>query len=146
MLGIYKTRGFALPTAIFLLVILSIFAVGLLALNAYSQKSTINDVLDVKASFVAKTGIDYGAYLAVKNGACPTTAQTVNINEDYLKGFKFTYTCIQKTANEAGINQIYYTITSFGCNTTGTSCPDNAGRPSREDYVEKSLTTIVAKL
>lgn len=145
MLEISKPKGFALPSAIFLLVILSVLAVGLLAMNAYSQKSTISDVLDLKASFVAKAGLDYGVYFATRNGNCPTTAQTININEEHLTGFKFTYSCSQKIENEAGIEQVYYTITSFGCNTTGTNCPDNSGRPTREDYVEKSLTTIVAK-
>lgn len=140
-----KKKGFALPSAIFLLVMLSILGVGLLTFNSYSQKTMINDVLEAKANSVAKAGLDYGAYLASNSGICPTTAQTITLNESYLVGFKFTYSCSQNIANEAGIDQTYYVITSYGCNTTNANCPDNSGRPNQEDYVEKSLTLITSK-
>ncbi len=140
-----SNKGFALPSAIFLLVILSLLSVALFAINGYNQKSIIYDVSDTKAYFAAKAGLEYGSYIAVKTGTCSSTAQTVDLSTSYFLGFKATYSCIQTTSDEAGVNQTYYTITSVGCNTSATSCPEGTGRPSNEDYVEKSMTTIVAK-
>lgn len=144
MSEITKQKGFALPTTIFLLVVLSILAVALITVNIYSQKTIINDSLESKATFVAKAGIDYGAFLASKNDNCPSTPQTITLNEMYLDSFKFTYTCERNIVNEAGISKTYYSITSYACNSVNDKCPDNAGRPSREDYVEKSLTLVTS--
>lgn len=145
MLEIFKQKGFALPSSIFLLVILAMLSTALLAVSVYSQKSTIYDVLDTKAYFIAKAGVEYGAYLASKNGACSSTPQTVSVSEQHLEGFKFTITCTERTVNEAGLNQTYYTITSYGCNSNGSNCPDTGGRPGSETYVEKSLVVVIAK-
>lgn len=145
MLKISK-NGFALPSAIFLLVILSLMAVGMFAITGYSQKAVVFDILDTKAYFAAKAGVDYGSYMASKVSTCSTTPQTVNLTGSYFVGFKATYTCTQRTVDEAGVTQTYYTITSFGCNGSAANCPDAGGRPGSEDYVEKSMISIVAKL
>jgi MSHA biogenesis protein MshP len=138
-------KGFALPSAIFLLVILSLMAVGVFAINGYSQKSVVFDISDTKAYFAAKTGLEYGSYMASKMNSCSSTPQTVSLSGSYFVGFKTTYSCVQTTSDEAGVSQTYYTITSYGCNTTGTNCPEAVGRPSNEDYVEKSMVSVIAK-
>jgi MSHA biogenesis protein MshP len=145
MFLIHKNKGFALPSAIFLLVVLSLLAVALLAINSYSQKSSIADVLDTKAYLAAKLGSEYGSYQAIKNNSCSSTAQTVNITDSYFTGFKASYICETVSNDEAGVTQTYYKITAYGCNTSNTSCPDGTGKPSNEDYVEKSITMVVSK-
>lgn len=143
MFQTYK-RGFALPSALFLMVFLAMLGISILAINNYNQKSTIADMLETKAFLAAKLGVEYGSYQAIKNGICLGASQTVNITDSYFIGFKTSYTCQSRTSDEAGISSTYYTITSFGCNTTGASCPDGIGRPSTEEYVEKSITVIVS--
>jgi MSHA biogenesis protein MshP len=138
-------KGFALPSAIFLLVILSLMSIAVFAINGYNQKAIIYDVSDTKAYFAAKAGLEYGSYMAIKSGTCSSTAQTVDLSTNYFKGFKATYSCVANNVDEAGVLQTYYTITSVGCNSSGTSCPESAGRPSSEDYVEKSMTTIISQ-
>jgi MSHA biogenesis protein MshP len=138
-------KGFALPSAIFLLVILSLMSIAVFAINGYSQKASIYDVSDTKAYFAAKAGLEYGSYIAAKTGSCSSTAQTVDLSATYFKGFKATYSCVANNVDEAGVVQTYYTITSSGCNSSNISCPESSGRPLSEDYVEKSMTTIIAK-
>lgn len=121
-------------------------AIGVFAINGYSQKSLAFDVSDTKAYFAAKAGLEYGSYMASKMNSCSSTPQTINLSSSYFIGFKATYSCVEKTSDEAGVSQTYYTITSFGCNTSGTNCPEGAGRPSSEDYVEKSMVSVVAKI
>ena len=138
-------KGFALPSAMFLLVILASLAIGLFAVIGYSQKAVIDDVLDVKATMASKAVLDYGIYQVTKNGICSSANQTISFTENYFVGFKVTYSCNSVSADEAGITTNYYTITANACNTVGASCPEAIGKPTTENYVEKSLTALVSQ-
>lgn len=140
-----KNKGFALPTAIFILVVLSLLGTTLLSINSYNQKSGNLNLLETKAYFAAKTGAEYGVYQAVKNNICLNGYQTIDLSGNYFIGFKSSYNCVETSVDEAGIVQKYYKINSNGCNTLNLSCPDGSGNPSREDYVEKSITIIASK-
>jgi MSHA biogenesis protein MshP len=144
MFQIHK-RGFALPAAIFLLVTLSILAVALLKINVYTSKSSTMDILENKAYLAAKVGVEYAAYQAIKNDVCSAVSQTVNIGEQFFDGFKTSYSCQRRVVDEANVSQTYFTITSYGCNTTGASCPEAAGKPTTQDYAEKSISAVFAK-
>ncbi|NCQ51578.1 hypothetical protein GW796_06735 [archaeon] len=138
-------NGFALPSAIFILVVLSALSAAIMTVNRYTQKSTIADVLETKSYLAAKAGVEYGSFQALRNTVCNPTPQTVIMTDTFFSGFKFSYDCNETLSNEAGKNQSYYKITSWGCNSSNASCPDGVGQPTNENYVEKSLTVIVAK-
>lgn len=142
-----KIKGFALPSAIFLLVVLAMLVVGLLALNNFFGKNSTLDTLDTKAYLAAKAGLEYGLYQANKNSSCSSTGQTINLSGAFFQGFRATYTCTSQTSNEAGTTTTYYRVTSVGCNTTSATatCPETTTKPSSEDYVEKSLSATLAK-
>lgn len=145
MCQIYKfknKKGFALPGAIFLLVFLAVIMVTMLNFNKLLNQNTTVDVLDNKAFIAAKSGIDYAFYQIKKNGICNNSYQTINLSEADLVGFKFSYNCIAQTSNELDLNFTFYTVNSIGCNTTGSSCPEVAGRPTSNDYVEKNVTSL----
>lgn len=145
MSPIVKNKGFALPSALFLLVILTMLGAGLFLMNGYFQKNSIYDTLDAKAYLSAKAGLEYGLYQANKNATCNNVSQTISMTDPYFQGFKFTYTCNASTSDEAGNIVTYYTVSSVGCYTTGAQCPDSSTKPSTEDYAEKSLTATLAK-
>jgi MSHA biogenesis protein MshP len=145
MFQIIKSKGFALPSAIFLLVVLSLMSVGLLLINSFLQKNSTLDILDTKAYLAAKAGLEYGLYQANKSSVCLSSGQTINLSGSFFQGFKATYSCSSQTSNEAGNVLTYYTITSNGCNTSSSSCPELTTKPNNEDYVEKSLLATIAK-
>lgn len=141
----FKNKGFALPVAIFLLVIIALFVVSAFLINRFTQKNSIMDTLDTKAYLAAKAGLEYGLYQANKNSICLSSVQTILLPGNYLAGFKSSYTCTSQTSDENGTINTFYTINANGCNTTSSSCPAAIGKPTNEDYVEKSLTSILVK-
>jgi len=60
-------NGFALPSAIFILVVLSALSAAIMTVNRYTQKSTIADVLETKSYLAAKAGVEYGSFQALRN-------------------------------------------------------------------------------
>ena len=144
-LTVNKNKGFALPSAIFLLVIIAMLTAGLLFMNKFFQKNSALDTLDTKAYLAAKAGLEYGLYQANKSSICLAGGQTISVSGAFFQGFKVTYTCTSQTSDEAGLILTYYRITAVGCNTAGASCPDLTAKPNNEDYVEKSITATQAK-
>ena len=140
-----RNKGFALPSAIFLLVVIGIMTVGLLMMNKFYQKNSGLDTLDIKAYQAAKYGLEYGLYQANKASTCLASGQTIAVAGVFFQGFKVTYTCTSQTSNEAGTIVTYYKITAVGCNTAGASCPEAGTKPASEDYVEKSLSAVLAQ-
>jgi MSHA biogenesis protein MshP len=137
-----KQQGFILPMAIFLIVIVTILGLALLKMNQFNNQESNFSILQNKAYFAAKTGLDYGLYQALDNGSCSNTGNTINIPGNYFLGFKATYSCQSITQNEAGTTHTYYQVTSVGCNTSNNQCPDANGKPTNDDYVQRSLTSM----
>ena len=70
-------RGFALVTAIFLLVVLGALALFMLSLSGTQHFTSTWAVLSARAHYAALSGIEWGAWQAVNGGACngnPTVA------------------------------------------------------------------------
>lgn len=139
---IKKQKGFLLPMAIFLIVIITILGLALLKMNQFSNQESNFSILQNKAYFAAKAGLDYGLYQALDNGVCLSSNNTINIPGSYFLGFKATYTCQSLAQNEAGTTHTYYQVTSVGCNSTNNQCPNPSGQPTTEDYVQRSLTSM----
>ncbi len=137
-------RGFALPSAIFALVVFAILGVALLFISTTTNKSSTLETLETKAFFAAKAGVDYGVYKAVKESICNNTISTIDLNDSHFVGFKSSYSCELRTVTEGGLTKNYYKVTSYGCNTSTANCPEPAGRPTNEDYTEKSITIIAS--
>lgn len=55
-------RGFALASAIFILVVLAALAVGITLLTTQSQTGAARDLLGARAYQAARAGLDWGAY------------------------------------------------------------------------------------
>jgi MSHA biogenesis protein MshP len=116
-------RGFLLPAAIFILVILA--ALGAYALNVSSiqQATSVQDVQGSRAYQAARAGIDWGVYQVMDPGTanlanCPAATSLT------IEGFTVAVTCSQfADYNEQGSDHIIrvFQITStasFG--TAGT--------------------------
>lgn len=84
-------EGFALASAIFVMVILGAMSAFLLTLSGVQSRSGIFALQGARAYHAAKSGIEWGIYTVVDSGGCigPTTL----MNVDGLAGFTVTVTC-----------------------------------------------------
>lgn len=110
------TRGFALPSAIFLLVILSMLGAFMLTFFSQQQSSSVQDLQGSRAYRAAQLGMEWmaarlcgAAPCAVPLGACPAP---LNILDTAPNGFTVTVTCNAPTYNEAGTVRTIFWVTS----------------------------------
>ena len=93
MTPVASQRGFSLIAAIFLIVVLA--ALGAFVVRiAMTQQQTVNlSILEAQALAAANSGIEYGAYQALKAGQCanPTTLAMAGAG---LAGFTVTVACV----------------------------------------------------
>lgn len=135
-----RQRGFAIISAIFILVVLAALG-GFIATVATTQHmGSALDVMGARAYQAARAGTEWGLYQAVKASSCAASADIGTVG-----GVAVTVTCNAVATGgtvEAGLGSIY-SITASACNfPAGTTCPGAAATPS---YVERSLTVLVEK-
>lgn len=131
--------GFALPTAVFLLVILAALGGFILTVSSLQSRGLALDVLSTRAMQAAKAGVEYGAFQALVNTSCPAAASFAPGGA--LAGFTVTVTCTEATPDEAGTTKHIYTLISTACNQpAGGACP--AAAPG-EAYVERQIQATV---
>lgn len=134
-------RGFALASAIFLIVILFLLSAYLVAFRVYQDSATSLDTLGMRAYAAARSGAEWGAYNALRNDTC--AAATTLALAGTLTGFVVTVTCTRTTHNEAGATVAIDTIVANGCNQPAAgNCPNVS--PGAY-YVERQLTLTVGR-
>jgi MSHA biogenesis protein MshP len=137
-------RGFALPAAIFLLVVLGGLAAWLTSLTQATLAENNLELEGERAYQAARAGLEAGIHQAAQAGAgCAQIAQTVSFSAaSSLARFTATVTCQQYTADEAGATVTLFQVTSVACNQASAgACPNAA--PSLEDYAERHLRATV---
>ena len=134
-------RGFALASAIFLIVILFLLSAYLVGFRVYQDSAQSLDTLGTRAYAAARAGAEWGAYNALRNDTCAaTTSLTLG---GTLSAFVVTVTCTRTTHNEAGATINVDTIVANGCNQPAAgNCP-NASPGAY--YVERQLTMSVGR-
>lgn len=134
-------RGFALVSAVFLITILFLLAAYLVGVRVYQEAGGTLDTLGTRAYAAARSGAEWGAYNALRNGACsPSTALALG---GTLAGFTATVSCSRSTHNEAGTTIDIDTIVANGCNQPAAgNCPNASPGPF---YVERQITITVGQ-
>lgn len=102
--------GFALVTALFLIVVLAM--IGLFAVNITNgQRQTVDlALLSSRALNAAKAGIEYAAYRAL-HGNC--SGDSFTLSDGALQGFTIDVTCEGVALSEQGVTVNNYTLTSI---------------------------------
>lgn len=142
-----KVRGFALATAIFLLVILA--GLGAFILNI-STAQHIGQALDIegeRAWQAANAGLDWARYRVAADSACPsnTTWGSSNYSLTFagtqtLTGMVATIECRDFGAdNVAGVSTIMFEVRVTACNKPQASEPRCPGTVSTMGYVERQM-------
>lgn len=110
-----RAGGFALVSALFLIVIIALL--GSVALRvSMSQQQTVTIALQqARALAAARAGIDWAAYRAL-NGTC--ASGTLNLTEASLSGFTVAVTCAATSFTDGGNTYQSFSIASTA--TLGT--------------------------
>lgn len=117
-------RGFALATAIFLLVVLAALGAAMLTFSSTQHVGSAMDVQGARAYQAARAGIEWGVYQALRGAGCSGTTLA-------LDGFSVTVTA-NSTASGA--------LTA--CQITSTASVGSSGQISN---VERQLQATIVK-
>lgn len=148
-----RMRGFALVSAIFILVVLAALGAFIVNISTSQHIGSALDVQGVRAYHAARAGIEWGVYqvqsTAAYNfsyGTPPTTVGAANPNlrscataNGSLAVFNMTVT-VTCLANDDGVNggPTVYTVTSTAC--SDTTCP-NITNPGPL-YIERRIEVV----
>lgn len=139
--------GFALPTAIFLLVILA--ALGAFVLNI-STAQHVGQALDVEGERAwqsANAGMDWARYRVAAAGACPagTSWGGSNFSLDFagsetLGGYRANIECrLVEATDVAGVATSVFELRVTACNRPNAAEPRCPGSAALLGYVERQL-------
>lgn len=140
-----RCGGFALVSAIFLIVILAALAVFITVMSTHQQAGHIADLQGQRAYQAARAGVEWGVFNFRRNGTCAVPVSFTPGGG--LAGFTVTVDCLlneMATANdEAGTPVIVRRIVATACNQpAGGTCPNVA---PGDNYVERRLSVVVGQ-
>ncbi len=152
-----RIQGFAIVTAIFILVVLAALGAFIVSISTNQQIGTALDIQGVRAYQAAKSGVEWGIYqieatpaynfsygtpaVAVGNAnpntrACPASPASFAPAAPTLAGFTVTVTCAATVDVNNG--PTVFRVVSTACNQPAAgACPNNA--PTSPDYVERRI-------
>lgn len=109
-----RQRGFSLPMAIFILVIMALIGTALVSLSQSSHTALSQEVMSTRAFYAAESGAQLALnQLFSLNGAaanCSASYPIVTFNAMGLEGCTASVNCSSNTIN----SKSYYTLTSTG--------------------------------
>ncbi len=129
--------GFALITAIIILVVLAGLGAFASSFVPMQQLGSAADIQGARALYAARSGLEWGAYQVTQGGpsCAASTSNTLPATASSLQGLTVTVTCDGSMAP-------LYKITSTACNQpSGGACPNTAS--PNVSYVERQVEMIV---
>lgn len=128
-----RCGGFAIVSAIFILVVLATLGAFILNISSQQQIGSALDVQGVRAYQAARAGIEWGLYQQLRASSC---AASTNFSPSAasMTGFTVNVTCVATPDGNGG--PTVYSITSTACNDA--TCP-NTTNPGNY-YVERRLS------
>jgi MSHA biogenesis protein MshP len=150
-----RARGFAIISAIFILVVLAALGAFILNISSQQQIGSALDVQGVRAVQAARAGIEWGMYqvnsTTAYNFSYGTPATVVGVASPNLRsctgasgsfavfGFTVTVTCVATTDPGGFGGPTVYSLTSTACSEpSGGACPNTTSAGSY--YVERRMT------
>jgi MSHA biogenesis protein MshP len=132
---VYRIKGFMLPMAIFLLVILATLVGYAMRLALLANMGTIQDIQGAQAYLAARAGVEWAAFQVLTPAtmqACPAAPAPFTIN-----GFDVVLACTQAIQQDKGGTQDIriYTITSTA----------SQGVVATQDYIERKITVTLSR-
>lgn len=125
-----KNKGFALISAIFVLVVLGLLSVFIVRINNVGRSTTLLSLQGIRAYYAALSGLEWGNYQAVVGNSC-TASTTIAMTESALAGFIVVVGCSRQVTSEGTL----FTITSVS----------QKGTLGTIDFVSRTITSIVIR-
>lgn len=130
-----QPRGFAILSAIFILVVLAALGAFILSVSTSQQIGSALDVQGARAYQAARSGIEWGLYRQLQNGVCAASSSFMPAATT-LSGFTVTVTCNAVTDGSGG--PTVYSVFATACNQPNAGvCPNTASPGSL--YIERRL-------
>lgn len=128
-----RQKGFALITAIFLLVVMAGLGGAIVSISTSQHAGSALDIQGTRAYHAARSGVEWGVYKVVNNSACFAASSFVP-QAPTLSGFTVTVTCF----SSPGPGITVYQIQSTACNQPSGAgiCPGPGGSAT---YVERQI-------
>ena len=101
-----KERGFAIVSAIFLLVALAALGAFMVTFSTTQNVTSTQDIQGSRAYWAAKGGIQWAAYAIVTNGACPAGQPS------FSDGFAVVVGCQANDYVDGLVNRRVFWVTS----------------------------------
>jgi MSHA biogenesis protein MshP len=132
---VYRVKGFMLPMAIFLLVILAALVAYAMRLTLLANMGTIQDVQGAQAYLAARAGVEWAAFQVLTPTtmqACPVAPAPFTVN-----GFNVVLACNRTLTQDKGTTQdvAIYTITSEA----------SVGIAGSQDYINRKMTVTLSR-
>lgn len=124
-----KFRGFALPSAIFLLVILSLLGAFMVSLSTSQSITSAQDVQGARAYRAARAGIERALFSLQSATTCAAVPASLPID-----GFSVAINCTPAAHDEGGVPKYIFWVTATA--TAGGSIGNIA-------YVERAVSAFV---
>lgn len=130
---IVAQRGFAIVSALFLMVALAALGAGILHFSSIQQVTGALDIQGARALGAARAGSEWMVAQVNTASACPAAGIPTSLN-----GFDLTLSCDPGSSSftDEGVSLRIYTITS---RASAGGAVGNLG------YVEREIRTVVAK-
>lgn len=133
-----RAHGFAIASAIFILVVLSALAAFILNVSSNQQVGSALDVQGVRAYQAARAGIEWGLYRQMVDGSCAGTSNFVPPAAT-MSTFTVTVQCAAFADGNGG--PVVRRITATACNQASAGACPNTANPG-EFYIERRLTVM----
>lgn len=130
-------RGFAMITAIIILVILAALSAFAVSFIPMQQMGSAADIQSVRMLYAARTGLEWGAYKVTQGGlSCvASSSNTLPATAVSMQGITVTVAC-------DGSKAPLYKITSTACNQpSGGACPNTSSPTSV--YIERQVEMVL---
>lgn len=151
-------RGFLLPSAIFLLVILAALGAFILNISTGQQLGMALDVKGERAWQAANAGMEWVRYKLASNPGSPvcpvgitpwpatTSTQSLSFtNTVTLTDFYATVECIEReSTNVHGIGTWVFEVRVTACTPAAATEPRCPGTPTEFGYVERQLQGLIS--
>lgn len=134
-----RERGFALPAAVFLLVVIGGLAAWMTRLTTATLAQEALELEGARAYQAAQAGLEAGIYAARVGGSCASRNVTFS---GALERYTASVGCTASTADEGGVTVTLYALTSIACNQPDAGACPNAS-PTSAEYVERHLGAVV---
>ena len=137
-------RGFALPSAIFLLVILAVLAAFLVHISTRQQAGHGADVRGIRAYQAARAGIEWGLYRLLRESNCATASFNPGGG---LGEFTVTVECqpagLGTISDEAGTAVAVRRIVATACSEPAAGVCPNAAPGA--NYIERQIAVTAGR-